>query len=84
MAISLAAMARTTDDPYFWLGGIANAETQVLHGDPAEQLVRAALDLQGDLIVLGVRRAGPLHALMSGSLTMRVIDGAPCPVALSH
>jgi nucleotide-binding universal stress UspA family protein len=65
-------------------GGITDAVTQVLHGDPAEELVRAALDLHADLIVLGVRRAGPLHALMAGSLTLRVIDRAPCPVVLSH
>jgi nucleotide-binding universal stress UspA family protein len=61
------------------------AETlaEVLHGDPAEELVRRAAEVRADLIVLGSRRTGPLRDLLAGSLVLRVLDSAPCAVIIT-
>ena len=83
-----ARPARVLDDRFLEQAGAAakaagrEALTEILHGDPAEVLVKRAAELRADLLVLGTRRAGPLRELMPGSLVLRVLDAAPCPVAL--
>ncbi len=54
--------------------------THVLKGRPYEAIVQAARDNQVDVIVLGVLGATGLGSLLMGSVTERVIGGAPCPV----
>jgi nucleotide-binding universal stress UspA family protein len=48
-------------------------------GDPVEKLTEAA-DMGVDLLVLGSRGFGPVMRLLIGSVSARVIRGAPCPV----
>jgi nucleotide-binding universal stress UspA family protein len=65
------------------LGGV-DAVTQLLHGDPADELVREAAFVGADLLVLGTRPSGPMHELAPNSLILRVLDHAPCPVVLAR
>ncbi len=53
-------------------------ECVVMHGDPAAVLEEQTVEL--DLLVLGSRGRGPLHALLAGSVAGTVIDAAACPV----
>jgi nucleotide-binding universal stress UspA family protein len=48
-------------------------------GDPVEKLLDAA-EMGVDLLVLGSRGFGPVMRLLIGSVSSRVIRGAPCPV----
>jgi nucleotide-binding universal stress UspA family protein len=50
-------------------------------GDPAGEILKAADALQTDLIVMSTRGAGALQRVFGlGSVTLRVLGGAPCPV----
>jgi nucleotide-binding universal stress UspA family protein len=49
------------------------------HGDPVKKLLEVA-DVGVDLLVLGSRGFGPVMRLLIGSVSARVIRGAPCPV----
>jgi nucleotide-binding universal stress UspA family protein len=53
-------------------------ETDVLVGPPAEVLVEESERV--DLLVMGSRGYGPLRAVMLGSVSRQVINGARCPV----
>ena len=48
-------------------------------GDPVERLIQAS-ETGVDLLVLGSRGFGPVMRLLIGSVSSRVIRGAPCPV----
>jgi nucleotide-binding universal stress UspA family protein len=52
--------------------------SEVLDGDPAEQLVAASRD--ADLLVLGSHDRGFLGRLIMGSVSDRVVRSATCPV----
>jgi nucleotide-binding universal stress UspA family protein len=54
------------------------SEPLLLHGDPAEALAEAGSEL--DLLVLGSRGYGPVKGTLLGSVSSRVMAGAPCPV----
>ena len=49
------------------------------HGDPVEKLLEIS-EVGIDLLVLGSRGFGPVMRLLIGSVSSRVIRGAPCPV----
>jgi nucleotide-binding universal stress UspA family protein len=51
----------------------------IAKGDPVEKLLDAA-EMGVDLLVLGSRGFGPVMRLLIGSVSSRVIRGAPCPV----
>jgi universal stress protein E len=54
--------------------------SELLDGYPVEALVRAAHDLDADLVVTGtLGRTGLAHMLL-GSTAERVVERAPCPV----
>lgn len=55
-------------------------EVRVEYGDPADAIVRAAEELDSDLIVMVTHgRTGLSHVLL-GSVAEKVIRHAPCPV----
>jgi nucleotide-binding universal stress UspA family protein len=60
------------------LGRGLDADGVVVPGDPAEELVRASSS--ADVIVAGSRGYGPLHAVMAGAVSGRLIREAACPV----
>ena len=49
-------------------------------GDPADEIVALAEDLEGSLIVMGSRGLGPVERLVLGSVAEGVVHRAPCPV----
>jgi nucleotide-binding universal stress UspA family protein len=57
-----------------------HVRSEVLRGDPVEGLVSHCGP--EDLLILGNRGAGHLSGVVSGSLTLRVVDAAPCDVLL--
>jgi len=56
------------------------ATTLVLEGVAHEQIIRAAKSKKADLIVMGTHGHTGLVRFFLGSVTSRVIAGAPCPV----
>lgn len=53
---------------------------QPMRGDPAEELVRAAREVDASLIVIGLRRRTAVGKLIMGSTAQRVLLDAGCPV----
>ena len=55
-----------------------NADRVFVEEDPADVLIRRSQEL--DLLVIGSRGYGPLHAVLLGGVSGRVIRAAACPV----
>jgi nucleotide-binding universal stress UspA family protein len=53
---------------------------RVAAGDPAATIVRLAVELAADVIVMGTRSNYGLRDLAKGSVAQRVISCSPCPV----
>ena len=49
-------------------------------GDVADDLITAAKENDGSLIVIGLRRRSPVGKLILGSIAQQVLLDAPCPV----
>lgn len=59
-------------------------ETDVVVGNPAEQILHRADTIQASLIVMGKRSHTILHRWMLGSNSERVLKYAHCPVMIVH
>lgn len=57
-------------------------ETQMIEGDPAAEIVRAANELPSELIVMGTHGRTGLSRLLMGSVAEQVMRKAPCPVLI--
>jgi universal stress protein A len=55
-------------------------EVEVAVGRPADTIVRLALDLDADLIVMATHGRSGLEHVVLGSVAERVVRLAPCPV----
>ena len=53
---------------------------QVRSGSPAQEIVRAAEDLEADLISMAAGSRGLSRTILLGSTAARVQHSAPCPV----
>lgn len=60
--------------------GVRPVRTQVLTGDPAEQLLGYAHDHGMDLLIMGRRGLGRIRGLLMGSVSAKVGSLAGCPV----
>jgi nucleotide-binding universal stress UspA family protein len=49
-------------------------------GQSAHAITEFARDHHADVIVVGTRGLGPVHGLLVGSVTHRLLHTAPCPV----
>lgn len=49
-------------------------------GDPAEDLIATAEEVEADFIVIGLRKRSPVGKLILGSNAQRVLLDASCPV----
>jgi nucleotide-binding universal stress UspA family protein len=56
--------------------GPAQLQTDVREGDPLEEILRAAADLNADLVVAGKSTTGELHGILAANLVRK----APCNV----
>lgn len=55
-------------------------EPRLAEGDAAAEIVRAAREVNADLIVMGTHGRGALGRLVMGSVAAKVVRKAPCPV----
>jgi nucleotide-binding universal stress UspA family protein len=53
-------------------------EFELLHGDPAEELAKAAEHV--DLLLVGSRGYGPVKGALLGSVSARLMSSAACPL----
>jgi nucleotide-binding universal stress UspA family protein len=58
-------------------------ETATRWGDPAEQILQAADEIDADMIVLGGRKRSPLGSLLFGSVSQAVTLDATRPVVIT-
>ncbi len=56
----------------------------VVHGDPAQQILKTAQENRCDTIVMGTRGLGCLETMMVGSVSQDVLRSSPVPVLLTH
>ena len=61
---------------------IGKVSRHIESGSPAELIVTIAGEERIDLIVLGARGVGPVHELVLGSVSHRVLTHAPCPALI--
>lgn len=79
-----AGRAHGADD---WLTRLCGRDAErrplsadVIFGDPAEEIVRAAERMEADAIVMGSRGLGKVGSAVLGSVAGAVLRHAPCPV----
>jgi nucleotide-binding universal stress UspA family protein len=61
--------------------GLEHEVRQVIRGtDPADDLIKVAVEVAAEFIVIGLRRRSPVGKLILGSSAQRVLLDAPCPV----
>jgi hypothetical protein len=53
------------------------------HGDPPEEIIRAAEEVDADRILLGGRKRSPLGSLLFGSVTQEVMLDTTRPVVVT-
>ncbi len=58
--------------------GCDQFETEVLTGNPAKAIIKAATDRKADMIVMGSRGLSDFEGLMLGSVSHKVNQFAPC------
>ncbi|HEX4802302.1 MAG TPA: universal stress protein [Myxococcaceae bacterium] len=56
------------------------ATTHVAYGKPSEQILRAAEEVQADLIVLGAHAHHPVRRRLLGGTADKIVDHAECSV----
>jgi len=57
----------------------------VRHGDPAKEILKAAIDIEADMIVIGSHSRKSLKEKLLGGVPEKVAKQAPCPVLIiSH
>ena len=57
-----------------------NARTMVRHGPPAEKIMEAAAKMKVDMLVVGSRGKHGAEKFLLGSVSMKIVEYAPCPV----
>jgi nucleotide-binding universal stress UspA family protein len=58
--------------------------TQVREGHPAQEIMRAAQEVEADVIVVGARGLTGLQEFLLGSVSARVLRYAPCSVLVAR
>ena len=76
------ALGQRTIEPVAQRHPGVSTDVEVRHGRPDKALVDAAAELQVDLVVVGSRGHGGFHGLLLGSVSRRVVERAPCVVAV--
>ena len=56
------------------------AQTHLLEGDPAEELIKQAQELGADLLVVGSRGLSRVERITMGSVSHKIFHHAPCTV----
>ena len=64
------------------IAGARGIETTAVVGDPAEEIVDAAKRGEADMIVVGRRGRGQVASLLFGSVSLKTLQLASCPVMI--
>lgn len=67
-------------DSHFKSGEGRLVESKVLHGDPAQKIIKYADEMNADLIVVGTRGRGRLASALLGSVSQHVSHNSRHPV----
>ena len=59
--------------------GMKQITRRVENGDPAEEIIKVAKEMNVDLIVLGTRGLGTMRELLMGSVSHKVTHLSECP-----
>jgi nucleotide-binding universal stress UspA family protein len=62
--------------------GVANIQSYLIEGDPADVILEAREKHQADTIVMGCRGTGKLKGLLMGSVSQSVAHSADCSVVI--
>lgn len=65
-------------------GKAPQIDTVVRSGSPADEIIRAADEIEADLIVVGGRGKSAVGAILLGSVAYRVLHHALCPVLVAR
>ena len=65
-------------------GTAPQVNTLIRSGSPADEIIRAADEIEADLIVVGGRGKSAVGAILMGSVAYRVLHHAPCPVLVAR
>ena len=84
LAFRAAAQSAVTRVAEEFSDTAAEVQTFVRSGTPSDEIVRAANELDVDLIVIGGRGKGAVEAILLGSVSYRVLHHAPCPVLVTR
>ena len=71
----------TAKDKVCSLNGVC-ASKEILEGDPAEEIVRYAQEIDADLIVMGSRGLSTFGRLLLGSVSQKVLHNAHCSMLI--
>ncbi|HVB15722.1 MAG TPA: universal stress protein [Stellaceae bacterium] len=62
--------------------GVAAAQTEARTGEIAQTIIDIALEKHADVIIVARRGAGPVAALLLGSVSQKLVSLAPLPVTV--
>ncbi len=90
LRLSTTALARARAQIAVYLRGVAarlrehgaSVRQEVREGNPAEEVLSCAKEIQADLIVMNAHGLSGVSRWVYGSVAGRVLRGAPCPVLL--
>jgi len=82
LSVGTDADARLEEAQHYLAGREVSAEFIKRDGDPAETIIAYAKEIEADWIVMGAFGHTRLRELLVGSVTLYVLNHAPCPVLL--
>jgi nucleotide-binding universal stress UspA family protein len=65
-----------------WCGKGINCEAEVQRGEPAQEVVKSAINSNADIIILGTHGKSGLNAFWSGSVAPKIVAKTKLPVLL--
>ncbi len=64
--------------------GAASVRSEILFGDPAEEILKFQEQTGSDVIVVGSRGRGRVTGLLLGSVSQKIANSAACTVAIAR